>query len=38
LLCVAYVKSYRSMFAFRANPRTLGVTHAPTARPAEAGR
>jgi uncharacterized membrane protein YphA (DoxX/SURF4 family) len=30
LLCVAYIRSYRSMFAPRAEPRTFGAPGAPT--------
>jgi uncharacterized membrane protein YphA (DoxX/SURF4 family) len=37
LLCLAYIKSYRSMFAVRAKPLTLGAPDAPVAaRPAGA--
>jgi uncharacterized membrane protein YphA (DoxX/SURF4 family) len=39
LLCLAYIESYRSMFALRAKPRTFGATPASTvAGPAGAGR
>ena len=39
LLCLAYIKSYRSMFAVRSKPRIFGGTAAPTAtQPAGAGR
>jgi uncharacterized membrane protein YphA (DoxX/SURF4 family) len=39
LLCVAYINSYRSMFALRAKPRTFGAPAAPTiAQPAGTGR
>jgi len=38
LLCIAYVKSYRSMFALRARPWIFGIPDAPRPRPAEAGR
>ena len=39
LLCLAYVKSYRSMFALRSRPGTFNVTGAPpAAQPAGAGR
>jgi uncharacterized membrane protein YphA (DoxX/SURF4 family) len=31
LLCVAYYESYRSMFAMRAKPRSLGTSDAPGA-------
>ena len=31
LLCLAYIKSYRSMFALRSKPRTLGAPGAPSA-------
>ncbi len=31
LLCLAYVKSYRSMFALRSKPRALGASEAPSA-------
>ncbi len=31
LLCLAYIKSYRSMFTLFAKPRTLGAPTAPTA-------
>jgi len=31
LLCLAYIKSYRSMFALRAKPRNFGAPDAPTA-------
>lgn len=36
LLCLAYAKSYRSMFALRSTPRTFGAPDAPgtTAQPA----
>ena len=35
LLCLAYIKSYRSMFALRAKPRDFGAPAAPaTAQPA----
>jgi uncharacterized membrane protein YphA (DoxX/SURF4 family) len=30
-LCVAYIRSYREMFAMRAKPRTFGASDAPTA-------
>jgi uncharacterized membrane protein YphA (DoxX/SURF4 family) len=30
-LCLAYIKSYRSMFALRSKPRTLGAPAAPAA-------
>lgn len=36
LLCVAYIKSYRSMFALRARPRALGAPEAPAPQPAGA--
>lgn len=39
LLCLAYIKSYRSMFALRATPRMIGATRDSTvAQPAGAGR
>jgi uncharacterized membrane protein YphA (DoxX/SURF4 family) len=31
LLCLAYLRSYRSMFALRAKPRTFGASDAPGA-------
>ena len=31
LLCLAYIKSYQSMFALRSKPRTLGAPDAPSA-------
>jgi len=31
LLCLAYIKSYRSMFALRATPRAFGAADAPAA-------
>ncbi len=31
LLCLAYFKSYRAMFALRSKPRTLGAPEAPAA-------
>jgi uncharacterized membrane protein YphA (DoxX/SURF4 family) len=31
LLCLVYIRSYRSMFALRAKPRTLGASEAPSA-------
>ena len=31
LLCLAYVKSYRSMFALRSKPRAFGASEAPSA-------
>ncbi|HEY5410214.1 MAG TPA: hypothetical protein VIJ94_05745 [Caulobacteraceae bacterium] len=31
LLCLAYIKSYRSMFVLRSKPRTLGAAEAPAA-------
>jgi uncharacterized membrane protein YphA (DoxX/SURF4 family) len=31
LLCLAYIRSYRTMFAMRAKPRTLGASDAPSA-------
>ena len=31
LLCLAYIKSYRSMFTLRAKPRALGASSAPPA-------
>jgi len=31
LLCLAYVRSYRSMFAVRSQPRTFGAPDAPSA-------
>jgi hypothetical protein len=31
LLCLAYVRSYRSMFALHSTPRTLGAPDAPGA-------
>ena len=34
LLCLAYLKSYRSIFAMRATPRTLGASGALTTAPA----
>jgi uncharacterized membrane protein YphA (DoxX/SURF4 family) len=37
LLCLAYIRSYRSMFALRSSPRTFGTSDAPSAdQPAEA--
>ena len=37
LLCLAYIKSYRAMFAVRSTPRTLGAPTAPlSAQPTEA--
>jgi uncharacterized membrane protein YphA (DoxX/SURF4 family) len=37
LLCLAYIKNYRSMFALRSKPRPLGAASAaPAAKPAEA--
>ena len=37
VLCLAYLKNYRSMFALRSKPRTLGsASAAPASRPAEA--
>jgi len=39
VLCFAYIESYRSMFALRARPRTLGAAPASSAaRPAGAGQ
>jgi uncharacterized membrane protein YphA (DoxX/SURF4 family) len=39
LLCLAYIKSYRSMFVLRAKPLTFGAAEAsPVARAAGAGR
>ncbi len=39
VLCLAYIKSYRTMFALRAKPRIFGGRDAaPTAQPAGAGR
>ena len=37
LLCLAYSKSYRSMFALHARPRTLSSAHTPAAQAAGAG-
>jgi hypothetical protein len=31
ILCLAYIRSYRSMFALRSSPRTLGASNAPAA-------
>ena len=31
LLCLAYIRSYRSMFALRSKPRTFGASEAPSA-------
>ena len=31
LLCLAYIRSYRSMFALRSKPRTFGATGVPSA-------
>jgi hypothetical protein len=31
ILCLAYMRSYRSMFALRSKPRTLGASEAPSA-------
>jgi uncharacterized membrane protein YphA (DoxX/SURF4 family) len=37
LLCLAYIKSYRAMFAVRSRPRAFGAADSPApARPAEA--
>ena len=37
LLCLAHIKSYRSMFALRSKPRSFGASEAPSApQPAEA--
>jgi hypothetical protein len=33
LLCLAYIRSYRSMFALRSKPRAFGPSDAPTAVP-----
>jgi uncharacterized membrane protein YphA (DoxX/SURF4 family) len=38
LLCLAYIRSYRSMFALRSKPRTFGASGAPSAAQAAGGR
>lgn len=37
LLCLAYIKSYHSMFVLRAKPRAFGTPEAPTAAQAAGG-
>jgi uncharacterized membrane protein YphA (DoxX/SURF4 family) len=38
LLCLAYIRSYRSMFALRSKPRTFGAPEAPSAAQPAGGR
>ena len=38
VLCVCYVRSYRSMFALRSTPRTVGASATPTAAQAAGAR
>jgi hypothetical protein len=37
LLCAAYIKSYRSMFALRSKPSVVATSDAPSIAPARVG-